>query len=160
MWRERAGSFRPPPLPLWDVYYDVNDPNLTSPFLTLRQCQSQTRWQSYDRWQSQSALEVAGCNKPMGTYNFYLSDLFIDDSRSGQFLDLPIISQRGRITWLIFSQIIVVNCHIANFTIKDISHDYPGLSRCKFCYVTAMRSCDITKCHQNVFCSWFSIEKS
>ena len=69
-------------------------PDLTSPFATLRPRQSQSRWPS--------ALKLAGCNKPIGIYNLFISDLLVDDLRSGKFLDLPIISKLGKIRWLIF----------------------------------------------------------
>ena len=47
-----------------------------------------------------------------------------------------------------FSQILVV---IAISIMDDISHDHPRLSRCDFGYVSAVRSCDVIKGHQNVF---------
>ena len=46
------------------------------------------------------------------------------------------------------SEILLV---IANFMMNDISHDNMGLPRSKYCYVPAMRSCDVIKGHQNVF---------
>ena len=77
-----------------------------------------------------------------------ISDFFyIDDLSSGQLLDLPNISQWGKIRWLIFSQILAV---ITNSTMNGISHDHPGLSRCKFCDVT-LRSCDVIKGHEKCF---------
>ena len=47
-----------------------------------------------------------------------------------------------------FSQILVV---IATSIVDGISHDHPGLPWCKVGFVTAWRSCDVTKGHQNVF---------
>ena len=47
-----------------------------------------------------------------------------------------------------FSQILIV---ITNSNIDGIIHGHPGLLRCKFWYVTAVRSCDVIKGHQNVF---------
>ena len=46
-----------------------------------------------------------------------------------------------------FSQILVV---MTISTMDDISHDHSGLIRCKFCYVPAVRSCDVIKGHQHV----------
>ena len=54
----------------------------------------------------------------------------------------------GKIQVALFSQILVV---ITNSVMDDISHDHPGLCRCKFCYVTAVRACDVIRGHQNVF---------
>ena len=34
---------------------------------------------------------------------------------------------------------------------NDIIHDHRGLTRCKFCYVTAVRSCDVIEGHRNAF---------
>ena len=69
----------------------LNDPTSHHHFATLRPRQNQSRWPS--------ALKLAGCNEPIDAYNLYISDFFyIDDLRSGQFLDLPIISQGGKST--------------------------------------------------------------
>ena len=38
--------------------------------------------------------------------------LYIDDLRSDQFLDLPIISQWGKIKWLIFEMLVVITASI------------------------------------------------
>ena len=79
----------------------------------------------------------------MGTYNLFMLDLiYIDDICSGQFLDLPIISQCGQISWFIFHNILV---GIADSTMPDISRAHPGISRRNFGYVTAMRSWDVIK---------------
>ena len=41
---------------------------------------------------------------------------------------------------------------IAATIMYEISHDRLSLPRCKFGYVTALRSWDVIKRHQNVFC--------
>ena len=71
----------------WGHQVSLNDLTSHQLFATLRPRQSQSRWPS--------ALKVAGCNEPIGTYNLvlHISDLYIDDLRSDQFLDIPIISQ-------------------------------------------------------------------
>ena len=66
---------------------------------------------------------------------------------SDQFLDLPIISQLGENQVAHFSQIFV----ITHSTMDDISHNHPALLTCKFCYVIAVRLCDVMKGHQHVF---------
>ena len=43
-------------------------------------------------YRAASALKVAGCNEPVGTYSLYISDFYIDYLRPGRFLDLPIIN--------------------------------------------------------------------
>ena len=79
---------------------------------------------------------------------------YINNLRSGQFLDLPIISQcRGGGQLAHFWQILVV---LATSIMGDISHDHPRLSSRKFVYVTAVRSCDVIKDHQNVFANSFA----
>ena len=47
-----------------------------------------------------------------------------------------------------FSQILLV---IATSIMDDIIHDHPGLRRCKFGHVTAVRPCDIITGHEKVF---------
>ena len=69
----------------------------------------------------------------------------IQGPSSGHFLD-PILSQWGKNQVAHFSQLFV----IANSTMDDINPDHPGLPRGKFCYVTAVRSCDVIKCDQKV----------
>ena len=78
---------------------------MTRPHITFLQLRDSVRVRLY---RSPSALKVTGCNKPIGTYFLHVSDFYINDLRSGPFLDLPIISQWGKIRWLIFSQILVV----------------------------------------------------
>ena len=34
----------------------------------------------------------------------------------------------------------------------DINYDHPELPRCKYCYVTAVRSFDVIEGHQFFFC--------
>ena len=73
----------------------------------------------------------------------------IDDLRSGQFLNLSIISQRiGGNQLSHFSQIFVV---IAASIIDDISHEHSRLPRCKIGYMTAVKSCDVIKGYQKFF---------
>ena len=48
---------------------------------------------------------------------------------------------------------------IATSIMDDISHDHPRLSRCKFGYVTAVRSCDVIKGRQNVFANSFAYKR-
>ena len=57
-----------------------------------------------------------------------------------------------------FSQILVA---IATSIMDDISHDFshPRLPRCKFVYVTAVRSSDVIKGHQN-FVNSFALKRA
>ena len=70
-------------------------------------------------------MKIAGCNEPIGTYKLFISDFYIDDLRSGQSLDLPIISQWGKNIVPHFSQMSVVR---ATSIMDDISRDHPKLS--------------------------------
>ena len=70
----------------------------------------------------------------MKTYNLYISDFYVDDLRPGQFLATPIMD--------------------------DISHDHSRLPIYDFSNVSAVRSCDVIKGHQNVFANSFAQKRA
>ena len=96
----------------------LNDPTSHHLFATLRPRQSQSRWPS--------ALKLIRCNEPIWSLNLNISDFFsyIGDLCSGQFLDLPIVSQWGKNQVAHFSQITVLIV-IATSIIDDISLGHP-----------------------------------
>ena len=119
---------------------NLNDPTSHNLFATLRPRQSQSRWLS--------ALKLAGCNEPMGTYNLYVSDFVFRWPKVRGVSWPPHYKSVGENHLAHFSQILRV---IATSIMDDIIHDHPRLLRCKFGYATAVRSCDVIKVNQNFF---------
>ena len=73
---------------------------------------------------------------------FYICDLCSD-----HFFYLPIRNKWGKIKWLIFHKYSMQQQPLPRVTLVMTILDY----RCKFCYVTAVRSCAVIKGHQSVF---------
>ena len=104
--------------PVW-ILFKVKWPNLQQ---ILQLCYGHSARDKY--------LKLSGFDILPSTYNLYISDFVIGDLRSGQFRDLPIISQWGKTQ---VPQILIISVQIIQ---KHAQLGYCWWSRSNFANVT------------------------
>ena len=126
-------------------------PDFTSP-----SCSFETASDFRARVGNRAFWKLQDVISPLKTTTCVSKIVYIADLRSRQFIDLPvpIISQcNGGVSGGSFlSQILVA---MTDSTMGDISYTHLALPRCKFCYVTAVRSCNVIKGHHNFLTNSF-----
>ena len=115
----------------------LNDPTSHQHFTTLRSRQSQSRWPC--------ALRLAGCNEPIYSYNFYISDFLY------RWPNFRSISWPSHYKSMGENQVAHFFTNTPKSKLPWMASVMTILAYLDYFAVTALRSCDVIRGHQNIF---------